>query len=40
MEKFGDAEMLIEGQDIMLLLGPSGVGKSTLTHFLAGSKMI
>ncbi|KAL4489802.1 hypothetical protein ABPG72_022442 [Tetrahymena utriculariae] len=30
----------IEGQDIILLLGGTGAGKSTTIHFLAGSKMV
>lgn len=29
----------IKNQDIVLLLGPTGVGKSTTLHYLAGSKM-
>ena len=30
---------LIQGEDIIVLLGSTGVGKSTIMHFLAGSKM-
>ena len=33
------ASHLIKGKDIILLLGSTGVGKSTLMHFLAGSRM-
>ena len=29
----------VEGQDIFLLLGGTGVGKSTTMHFLCGSTM-
>ena len=34
-----NAEYLIKDNDIILLLGSTGAGKSTLMHFLAGSKM-
>ncbi|KAL4489799.1 hypothetical protein ABPG72_022439 [Tetrahymena utriculariae] len=33
------AAEMIEGQEIILLLGGTGAGKSTTIHFLAGSKM-
>lgn len=33
------AAQTIKGRDIILILGCTGVGKSTLIHFLAGSKM-
>ncbi|KAL4489804.1 hypothetical protein ABPG72_022444 [Tetrahymena utriculariae] len=33
------AAKLIEGQEIILLLGGTGAGKSTTIHFLAGSEM-
>lgn len=29
----------VKGKEIILLLGETGVGKSTLTHFLAGSEL-
>lgn len=29
----------VRGQDIILLIGPTGCGKSTSCHYLAGSKM-
>ena len=34
-----NAAQSIKGKDIILLVGSTGVGKSTLMHFLAGSKM-
>jgi energy-coupling factor transporter ATP-binding protein EcfA2 len=34
-----DTASLIKNKDIILLLGSTGAGKSTLMHFLAGSKM-
>lgn len=34
-----DAATFIKDKDIILLIGSTGVGKSTLMHFLAGSKM-
>ena len=34
-----DAAQLIKDKDIILLLGSTGAGKSTLMHFLAGSHM-
>ena len=34
------AAQSIKGRDIILILGCTGVGKSTLIHFLAGSKII
>lgn len=30
----------IQGKDIVLLLGKTGAGKSTTSHFLAGKKMV
>lgn len=33
------AEKLLEGQDVVVLVGETGSGKSTLTHHLAGSKL-
>ncbi|EAR88872.3 hypothetical protein TTHERM_00263680 (macronuclear) [Tetrahymena thermophila SB210] len=33
------AAQAVEGQDIIILLGGTGVGKSTTIHFLAGSEM-
>jgi len=40
MTRAKQAARLIENQDVILLLGETGSGKSTLTHFLAGSKLI
>lgn len=37
--KAREAAKSIEGQDILLLLGRTGAGKSTTIHFLSGSKM-
>jgi energy-coupling factor transporter ATP-binding protein EcfA2 len=34
-----DTANLIKNKDVILLLGSTGAGKSTLMHFLAGSKM-
>jgi len=34
------SRVAIEGRDIIMLIGDSGVGKSTLMHFLAGSKLV
>jgi putative ribosome biogenesis GTPase RsgA len=39
-EKGEEAARKIYGKDICILLGVSGVGKSTTIHFLAESKMI
>ena len=39
-EKGDEAAKRIKGKSIFMLLGGSGVGKSTTIHFLAGSKMI
>jgi hypothetical protein len=39
IEKTAEATKQIQGQDIILLLGGTGAGKSTTIHFLAGSKM-
>lgn len=39
VERVNEAACLIKNQDIILLLGNTGVGKSTTTHFLGGSKM-
>ncbi len=38
-EKSERAAQVIAGKDIILLLGSTGVGKSTTIHYLAGSKM-
>lgn len=40
VEKAGGASKLIEGKEIILLLGGTGTGKSTLTHFFGGSTMV
>lgn len=34
------SRVAIEGRDIIMLIGDSGVGKYTLMHFLAGSKLV
>ena len=39
-EKGEETVKKIYGKDIFLLMGESGVGKSTTIHFLAGSDMI
>jgi putative ribosome biogenesis GTPase RsgA len=38
--KTNEAAHKIEGKEIILLLGNTGVGKSTTIHFLAGSRML
>jgi flagellar biosynthesis GTPase FlhF len=40
VKKTNEAARMIQGEDIILLLGNTGVGKSTTTHFLAGSRML
>ena len=40
IEKVDDAAEIIKNKDIIFLLGGTGSGKSTVIHFLAGSKMI
>ncbi len=39
IKKVDEAAKSIEKRDVFLVLGMTGVGKSTLIHFLAGSKM-
>ena len=39
IEKVKEAAINIKNEDIILLLGTLGSGKSTTIHFLAGSKM-
>lgn len=39
IEKSKLAEDIIQGIEIILLIGVAGVGKSTTTHYLAGSNM-
>jgi hypothetical protein len=39
VEKAREAAKSIEGQEILLLLGRTGSGKSTTIHFVSGSKM-
>ena len=39
-QKSNEAAKKIQGKDIFILLGKSGVGKSTTIHFFAGSDMI
>ena len=34
-----EAAKIIKDQDVIFLIGPTGAGKSTTTHFLAGSRM-
>ena len=38
LEKAAEAAHSVKGQDIILLLGDTGAGKSTTIHFLAGSQ--
>ena len=38
-EKTNEASKQVEGEDILLVLGHTGAGKSTSIHFLAGSTM-
>jgi ABC-type multidrug transport system fused ATPase/permease subunit len=40
IRKSDETANLIKDQDIVLLVGPTGVGKTTTIHSLAGSKMI
>ena len=40
IDKAMEAKSQIKNQDIILLLGGTGSGKSTTIHFLAGSKMV
>ena len=39
IEETDKSAAIIEGQDIILLLGKTGAGKSTTAHYLAGSEM-
>jgi Fe-S cluster assembly ATPase SufC len=39
IKKNNEASDSVKGQNIILLLGDTGTGKSTTIHFLAGSKM-
>jgi hypothetical protein len=39
VQKTEEAGAAIEGKDVVLLLGRTGAGKSTLMHYLAGSRM-
>jgi ABC-type multidrug transport system ATPase subunit len=38
-EKVNSSAELIDGKDIILLLGSTGSGKSTTIHYLSGSTM-
>jgi energy-coupling factor transporter ATP-binding protein EcfA2 len=38
-EEIYKAHAELKGKDVVLFLGPTGSGKSTTVHFLAGSKM-
>jgi ABC-type Fe3+/spermidine/putrescine transport system ATPase subunit len=40
IQKNQSVALHIKGKKVIFLLGPTGVGKTTLVHFLAGSKFI
>ena len=38
--EYEDASEKVKDEDIYLLIGPTGAGKSTCLHYLAGSTMV
>jgi flagellar biosynthesis GTPase FlhF len=39
IEKTRESAIRIKNEEVILLIGRTGAGKSTTTHFLAGSEM-